>query len=212
MPHTSEHQQLIKQLIQEAYITQLIISNNSDSDSGSDLDSNVEMDSSSSGPDSSDSSSDSSSGSDGITSAVINTLAEISCHYYKVEQRSIPKTNVNLQLLLNQYKTDFPDIFCSYLRISPACFDDLLLTISDHPIFHNNSNNSQMAVDIQLAITLYHFGHYGNAAGTNEVALWAGVGDDTVRNATASVMVAIYDERFHHATMPWPSEAEIESA
>lgn len=69
-----------------------------------------------------------------------------------------------------------------------------------------------MPVDIHLAITLYRFGHYGNAAGTHEVALWAGVGYGTVRNATARVMVAICDERFHRATMPWPSEAEIESA
>ena len=69
-----------------------------------------------------------------------------------------------------------------------------------------------MPVDIQLAITLYRFGHYGNAAGTNEVGLWAGVGYGIVCNATACVMVAICDERFHHATMPWPSEAEIDSA
>ena len=209
MPRTSERQQLIEQLV-EAYITQLIVS-----DDGSDSD--VEMDSSSSASStgssgSSDGSSNSSSASDNITSAIISTLAEISHHHYQVERRSIPKTNVNVQLLLNQYKANFPDIFRSYLRISPTCFDDLVLAISDHPIFHNNSNNSQMPVDIQLAITLYRFGHYGNAAGTHEVALWAGVGYGTVCNATARVMVAICDERFRRATMPWPTEAEIESA
>ena len=37
-----------------------------------------------------------------------------------------------------------------------------------------------MPVKQQLAIALYRFGHYGNAASTMKVALWAGVGFGTV--------------------------------
>jgi hypothetical protein len=37
-----------------------------------------------------------------------------------------------------------------------------------------------MPVEQQLAIALYHYGHYGNAANMMKVALWAGVGFGTV--------------------------------
>jgi hypothetical protein len=67
------------------------------------------------------------------------------------------------------------------LHITPQCFDDLVTTIKDDPVFHNNSNNPQMPV----AIALYHFGHYGNAASQMKVALWAGVGYGTVSLVTS---------------------------
>ncbi|KIJ93235.1 hypothetical protein K443DRAFT_125668 [Laccaria amethystina LaAM-08-1] len=79
-------------------------------------------------------------------------------------------------MLLTQYKTGFPDIFCSYLRITPECFDSLLESIQHHEAFQNNSNNPHMPIERQLAIELYRFGHFGNGLSTLKVALWAGVG------------------------------------
>ena len=58
-----------------------------------------------------------------------------------------------------------------YLHIDPACFDDLVTVIHDDEVFQNNSNNPQVPVDEQVAIALYCFGHYGNAASTLKVAL-----------------------------------------
>jgi hypothetical protein len=44
--------------------------------------------------------------------------------------------------------------------------------MKDDPVFHNNSNNPQMSVAEQVAIALYHFGHYENATSQMKVALW----------------------------------------
>ncbi|CAA7257434.1 unnamed protein product [Cyclocybe aegerita] len=74
-----------------------------------------------------------------------------------------------------------PEIFRSYLRITPACFDDLVSAIEDDEVFSNNSQNDQMPVTEQVAIALYHFGHYGNAASCMKVALHFGVGYGTVQ-------------------------------
>jgi hypothetical protein len=69
-----------------------------------------------------------------------------------------------------------------------------------------------MPIDEQVLITLYRFGHYGNAASTMKVAHWAGVSYGTVRNITIRVMTAVCDPRFRAAVMPWPNHAEIEHA
>ena len=47
-----------------------------------------------------------------------------------------------------------------------------------------------MPIDEQLAIALFRFGHYGNAASTLKVALWAGVGFGKVPLVTNGVLKA----------------------
>ena len=69
-----------------------------------------------------------------------------------------------------------------------------------------------MPVEEQLAIMLYRFGHYGNAASTMKVTLWAGVGYGTIKLVTTWVMKAICDQQFCRATMPWSDPAKIEQA
>jgi hypothetical protein len=69
-----------------------------------------------------------------------------------------------------------------------------------------------MPIEEQLAITLCHFGHYGNAASTMKVALWVGVGYGTIKLVTTQVMKAICDQQFRRATMPWSDPAEIKWA
>jgi len=80
--------------------------------------------------------------------------------------------------------------------MDPSCFDDLVEVVRDNGVFHNNSNNLQMSVDEQLAIALYHFGHYGNAVSTMKVALWEGVGFGSVFLVTNHVIKALCSERF----------------
>ena len=75
--------------------------------------------------------------------------------------------------------------------MDPSCFDDLVDVIKDDDVFHNNSHNPQMPIDEQLAIALFRFGHYGNAANTMKVALWAGVGFGTVSLVTNCVIKAL---------------------
>ncbi|KAG2344260.1 hypothetical protein BDR05DRAFT_868827, partial [Suillus weaverae] len=49
-------------------------------------------------------------------------------------------------------------------------FNNILDLISGHHIFHNNSNNSQLPVAIQLTIFLNCAGHYGNSISLLEVS------------------------------------------
>jgi hypothetical protein len=214
MPRKTDRQQETDAIL-NAFIVQLIaeaeIAAYRDHDSGSDSDSDSSSGSSTSDMDTS-STSDSMEVDDGVTDVLLEALAELHRTRYQDDRRNIPKTDANVRNLLDVYKIQFPDIFRSYMHMSPDCFDHLITSIQHHPVFHNNSNHVQMSVEEQLAITLYHFGHYGNAASTMKVALWAGIGYGTVKLVTMRVMTAVCDQRFHKATMPWSNPAEIERA
>ncbi|KAF8221558.1 hypothetical protein L208DRAFT_1531044 [Tricholoma matsutake] len=175
MPRKTDRQQETDAIL-DAFIVQLIaeaeIAAYRDRDSGSDSDSDSSSESSTSDT---SSTSDSMEVDDGVTDVLLETLAELYHTQYQDDHRNIPKTVANIHNLLDVYKIQFPDIFCSYMHMSPDCFDHLVTSIQHHPVFHNNSNHVQMSVEEQLAITLYRFGHYGNAALTMKVALWAGI-------------------------------------
>ncbi|EPQ51255.1 hypothetical protein GLOTRDRAFT_25151, partial [Gloeophyllum trabeum ATCC 11539] len=81
-------------------------------------------------------------------------------------------------------------------RADPHTFDRLIEKISSDSVFQNNSLNSQLPIDQQLVITLYHFGHNGNAAGLQNVANWAGVAKGTVLLAMRHVITAILHPGF----------------
>jgi hypothetical protein len=195
MPRKTDHQQMTDALL-DAFIVQMIAEveiaayrAHSDSESDTSLSSN-----------------------DGVTDTLLESLAELHRTRYQGCHRDIPKTTANMCNLLDVYKHQFPDIFRSFLRMSPDCFGHLVTSIQHHPVFYNNSNHVQMSIEEQLAIALYCFGHYGNAAYTMKVALWAGVGYGTVKLVTTRVMTAICDQQFRRATMPWSDPIEIESA
>jgi hypothetical protein len=60
--------------------------------------------------------------------------------------------------------------FTNMLRVSPLVFGVLVELITEHPIFHNNSNVPQTPVDQQLAVALYRLGRYGNATSLEDIA------------------------------------------
>ena len=162
-----------------------------------------------------DSSSSSSSDDEDVPPAsqvYLDALGELYSQRYLNSREAITKDGTQLRLLLTEWKVNRPEIFRSYLRIDPTCFDDLVNVIQDDEVFHNNSNNSQMPVDEQLAIALYHFGHYGNAASTMKVALWAGAGFGTVLLVTKRVVKALCSERFRHSALRWTSDGAKEVA
>src|ERR1700730_8109896 len=78
---------------------------------------------------------------------------------------NIPISHPPPQMLhiLNVTKLNCPDQFREILCVSPATFDKIVDKIKDDPVFFNNSNNPQIPVEEQLAITLYSFGPDGNA-------------------------------------------------
>ena len=100
------------------------------------------------------------------------------------------------------YSIHHPHLFRQKLCVDPEIFDDILDLISYHPILHNQSNNPQLPVAIQLAIFLNHAGHYGNAISLEDVAQWAGVSVGTVVNCTHQVMGAILAHHDHFVGFP----------
>ena len=143
---------------------------------------------------------------------LLKTLGNLYSQRYLKEHTKINKSSENLKLLLTDWKVNWPEIFQSYLHITPQCFDDLVTTIQDDPIFHNNSQNSQMLVAEQVAIALYRFGHHGNAASQMKVALWADVGYGMVSLVTSQVMAATYSEHFCCSALRWTSNEAKETA
>lgn len=104
-----------------------------------------------------------------ITESYVQQLAELFSKRYYSLRGKITKQRALIRLLLDDYKISRPEIFRKYVRIEPACFDDLVGAIRDDPAFHNNSSQEQMPVEEQLVIALYRFGHYGNASSTLKV-------------------------------------------
>ncbi|KAJ7127999.1 hypothetical protein C8R44DRAFT_830346 [Mycena epipterygia] len=114
--------------------------------------------------------------------------------------------------VLTALKDTRPDLFREELRISPYTFDRLVDTLSDDPVFTNDSRNGQMPIEYQLAIALFRFGHSGNAAGLQKVANWSGVGKGTVTLVTRRVMTAVLRHDFMSEAVRKPTAPEKEKA
>ncbi|KAF8155851.1 hypothetical protein B0H34DRAFT_783564 [Crassisporium funariophilum] len=102
--------------------------------------------------------------------------------------------------ILNILKHERLDNFCQELQVSPYTFNRLV----EHLM--------QMPVEDQVAIALYCFGHFGNAAGLNKVAKWSGYAKGTVHLATQRVMTAILRGDFMDKAVSLPTEEEKEAA
>ncbi|KAF7307574.1 DDE Tnp4 domain-containing protein [Mycena indigotica] len=147
-----------------------------------------------------------------ISDMLMLGLISLHAQRYLNERRVIPKGNI-LSVLLEDWKTGFPDFFRSYLRVTPATFDALLDAIQDDPVFHNNSDTAeQLAVDSQLAVALYRFGHYGNGVSVRKVGLQLGLGFGTVVKSTRRVIAALCRDRVRKSAIRWPTEEEKEQA
>lgn len=144
--------------------------------------------------------------------SVLCILGLLYSRRYLADREPINKGGENLQLLLTDWKHTRPDIFRAHVRMTPECFNVLLAAIQTDPVFHSQSNRPQMPIDMQLAIALYRFGHYGNAISTTMVSLLAGIGYGTVRLVTNRIMTAVCWEQFRRAALYWPTGEEKEEA
>ncbi|KDQ21342.1 hypothetical protein BOTBODRAFT_123031, partial [Botryobasidium botryosum FD-172 SS1] len=206
-------------------------SSDSDSDSSSDffwdsLDLDVGMESDSSGSETDDDESDGNEGNVGGGSRVgyqprIRSVAAkfvresiegMYAHRYELPRNELPRNPPQLPHLLAETKHLRPDEFRAEMRVTPGTFDALLTEIEHHSAFSNNSYSAQMPVEQQLAITLYRFGHYGNAVSLRKVAKWAGVGKGTVLLVTRRVMTALLEPEFRKRVVRLPTEEEKEEA
>ena len=151
----------------------------------------------------------------GLTFRVRKAISQIySRRYHKDRKFGHGRPPPYLPLILTTYKDheEFHPSFRQYLRIDHVTFDKILVAISSDPLFINRSRHPQMPIDYQLAITLYCFGYYGNAAGLQRVADWAGVGKGTVLIATCRIMTAVLQSSFKNQAIRMPTPGEKEEA
>jgi len=101
-----------------------------------------------------------------------------------------------------------PEYFIAHLRVEPSTFSHLVsrLDSTAADVFNPPSGRPQLSVRVQLAIALFRFGHYGNAASVLLVAQRFGVSPGTVINATRRVMSAIL--RWEAVEIRWPTAIE----
>jgi hypothetical protein len=219
MPHQSIRTELLDDLDQAALLLgQLryrhaaqdlddLLSESSDSDSSPDLDLMIVTPPSPLMPNISDIS-ESESSSDEINFTAAQLLGSIIALQDEVMKARVlqkpdePPPRASQLHLLVHFGEHRPHLFRQKLRIDPEIFDDILDLISGHPIFHNQSNNPQLPVAIQLAIFLNRAGHYGNAISLEDVAQWAGVSVGSVVNCTNRVMCAVLAQHDHFIHFP----------
>ena len=72
--------------------------------------------------------------------------------------------------------------------------------------------NHQAPVAIQLAVFLFHAGHYGNATSLENVAQWTGFSMGLVVNFSNRLMVVILDEHDTFVNMPPHDSEDMERA
>jgi len=203
MPRTTERQKAAETLL-DVYLATLLAESHDPPTSSDSSDSGSESSSSESSYESLPGLS--------ASDTVLTALQGLYMQRYLTDHGPIKKTSANLQLLLTDWKANRPEIFRSHLGVTPACFDLLVEALQVDPIFHNQAHIEQMAVQDQIAITLYCFCHYGNAATTVKVALWAGIGYGTVRLVTNHVMKAVCSEQFRQSALHWPDDDIKEKA
>lgn len=102
--------------------------------------------------------------------------------------------------------------FLNMLRISPTVFNNLLSLIENHPIFKSENNHGQAAVELQLAVTLYRMGRYGNGASVEDVARMSGCSEGSVENYTCRCFTAILSLHDQFVRPLTPEEKEVEKA
>ena len=98
--------------------------------------------------------------------------------------------------------------FVNMLRVPPTVFQVILALIKDHPIFYNQLNQPQESVEVQLGVTLYRMGRYGNGASVEDVARFAGCSEGAVELYTKRCFTAI--ESLHNDFVCLPTDQEKE--
>jgi hypothetical protein len=149
----------------------------------------------------------------GIAKWVKKSITQMySMRYEEPRDKPVPRPPAQMPHTLDVLKAERPDLFREILRVTPYTFDKLHEKIKNDPIFFNNSNNPQIPVEEQLAITLYRFGHDGNAASQASVGRWAGAGKGSPALHTKRVMTALLRHSFMSEAVCLPTTEEKSKA
>jgi len=97
--------------------------------------------------------------------------------------------------------------FRMYLRVSRSTFSKLedVLWAHARASFRRRRGGGQLALDLQLALTVYQLGHYGNACSADAVADLFGVSVAAVIKSTRRVVKALSMIAPEH--VKWPSRS-----
>ena len=63
-----------------------------------------------------------------------------------------------------------PDLFCLASRMELATYLLLVDRLKDKLVFHNDSNNAQMPINLQIFIAFKRFETYRNRSSVHEIA------------------------------------------
>ena len=144
---------------------------------------------------------------------VHQNITEMYANRYKMPRTNeIPWGPSQMHHVLFTLKSAHPDQFREELHVTPRTFDILVNKLQYDMVFGNSSHHPQMPVEEQLAITLFCFGHDGNAANLQGVANWAAVGKGTVLLVTHRVMTAVLWPEFMNEAVCFPDAEEKEAA
>ena len=146
---------------------------------------------------------------DSLDLAVIDGMTESEAMYvmissmrYLNERNRYPVIDYMNTILMNlpndKWKED--------VRMTRDAFKLVVDLIKNDQVFHNDSNNKQAPVEIQLAVALYRFGTYGNGASTIQVAKKFGVAVGTTELYTNRVIRALV--RLYPYVVTWPKQEE----
>ncbi len=135
-------------------------------------------------------------------------------HYLKQHRRRTAHERgpARLPHVLSYVKDNSLEDFRSVLLVSPSTFDKLVGEIEEDLVFSNNSQNEQIPISHQLAVTLFRFGHSGNAESIKRVADWSGYGKGTVLLITQRVLTALLRRDFLDKAVRPPTAEEEEEA
>ncbi|KAF5329182.1 hypothetical protein D9611_013194 [Ephemerocybe angulata] len=142
------------------------------------------------------------------TRRIRHQIEELYQHRYWQGKRKNKRRFPSHMTHLLRHRHSEPEIFRQDCRINPHTFDELVSELEEHPVFLNKARNQQMLVEHQVAITLYRFGHFGNAASLNKISRWAGCGKGTVTLVTRRVMTAVLAPEFLHSAIHLPTDEE----
>ena len=189
---------------------------NSDDLNSKDGEQDMDLDSTSGGSDSDDEQS-----SDGEDSDIFRPffqlfvrcqLDNMYANHYKAPRDQHLRGPSLMQFTLDMYRLLWPNFFWQDLCVSPDTFDKIIEKIANHPVFFNNSNYPQSPVEDRLAITLFCFSHYRNAASLNRVRKWAGISKGLVKLATCRVMTVVLSVDFMQDAVQLPMDKEKKEA
>jgi hypothetical protein len=109
---------------------------------------------------------------------LVGHLASLHRTCYLLDCSALPKSG-NLTLAFAYAKSD-PVHIRLMLRLTPSAFKYILLLIQHDDIFVSCANRGQIPICLQLAVTLYRMGRFGNGASVPDLSRICGLGEGTI--------------------------------